>query len=51
MFALPRGGVPVAYPVAKELQAPLDVLVSSWSVTECDMQGDVQAGQATCVGG
>ncbi len=27
IFALPRGGVPVAYPVARELRAPLDVWV------------------------
>src|SRR5690242_14518154 len=27
VFALPRGGVPVAYEVAKELRAPLDVFV------------------------
>lgn len=28
IFALPRGGVPVAYEVAKVFQAPLDVLVA-----------------------
>jgi putative phosphoribosyl transferase len=28
VLAIPRGGVPVAYPVARRLQAPLDVVVA-----------------------
>jgi putative phosphoribosyl transferase len=27
VYALPRGGVPVAYEVAKELEAPLDIFI------------------------